>query len=61
MKDFIFYNQKHNSMWLCVKEHGNKSFENMWCFYRIRNGCVDINFYNPDFLSEFGLVEIGEL
>lgn len=48
-------------MWLCVKEHGNKSFENMWCFYRIKNGRVDINFYNPDFLSEFGLIEIGEL
>lgn len=61
MKDFIFYNQKHNSMWLCVKEHSNKSFENMWFFYRIKNGRVDINFYNPDSLSEFGLIEIGEL
>lgn len=29
MKDFIFYNQKHNSMWLCAKKHSNKSFENM--------------------------------
>jgi len=61
MKDLIFYNQKHNSMWLCVKEHSNKSFENMWCFYRIKNGRADINFYNPDSLSEFGLIEIGEL
>lgn len=61
MKEIIFYNQKHNSMWLCVKNHDNKSFENMWCFYRIRNGCVDIDFYNPDFLSESGLIEIGEL